>query len=161
MGSEPTEASVICAATLRDVAAILEIQRLAGRTASSAASLRATIADPDRLIVVATLGGHTVGWAKTHHWDHPDGLAPAGHYLGGVTVAPESRRRGVGAALTDARMSWIRQRADEAWYVVNSANLASIALHRRWGFEEVARGRRFHTTDFPDDIGVLLRATSA
>ncbi|MGR0161320.1 hypothetical protein [Paenarthrobacter nitroguajacolicus] len=42
-----------------------------------------------------------VGWAKTHLWDFPDGPALAGHYLAGVTVLPDFRRRSL--AVSGAR----------------------------------------------------------
>ncbi|WP_298461300.1 GNAT family N-acetyltransferase [uncultured Cellulomonas sp.] len=121
-------------------------------------SLAAAVVDPERLVVVATSGEELVGWAKTHYWDWSDGPAGAGHYLGGVTVDTPWRRRGVAAALTEARMEWIGERADAAWYVVNGRNLASVALHRAWGFEEVARASRFHTVEFTGGVGILFRA---
>ncbi|MET4621198.1 GNAT superfamily N-acetyltransferase [Arthrobacter sp. 2762] len=73
-----------------------------------------------------------MGWAKTHYRDHSDGPARAGCYLGGITVARLFRRHGVAAALTEARLLWIWERADSAWYVVNSRNQASLALHQPW-----------------------------
>ena len=68
--------------------------------------MAAAMADPNRHVVVATVEGAVIGWGKTHYWDHDDGPALSGHYLGGVTVLPAWRRRGVGAALTDARLRW-------------------------------------------------------
>lgn len=152
-------------ATKLDIPGILDVNNQAGRPANTAESLGLTITDPDRLVVVATIrDGHAAGlagWAKTHYWDHPDGAAPAGHYLGGVTVLPEDRRRGVATALTDARLDWIWKRSATAWYVVNADNLSSIALHRRWGFSEVARSTRFHTTNFTGGVGLLMKAERA
>jgi hypothetical protein len=45
-----------------------------------------------------------------------------------------------------------------AWFVVNARNRASIALHERWHFDEVARGGRFPSTTFTGGVGILLRA---
>ncbi len=103
-------------------------------------------------------GSAVVGWAKTHYWDYADGLALAGQYLGGVTVRPDFRRRGLAAQLTAVRLGWIWEHAEEAWYVVNARNEASLALHRKWGFREVARGAGFHTVTFDGGEGVLLMA---
>jgi len=100
-----------------------------------------------------------VGWAKTHYWNYSDGPAPAGYYLGGITVARPFRRQGVAAALTEARLLWIWERADTAWYVVNSRNQASLTLHQHWGFEEVARGPGFHTVMFDGGEGLLLKVS--
>lgn len=115
--------------------------------------------DPDRHIVVAVAEGSVIGWAKTHLWDHSNGAAPSGHYLGGVTVLPRWRRQGIAVALTEVRLEWISERAENAWYVVNARNEASIQLHRRWNFAEVARGLKFHTTTFEGGVGVLMWAS--
>jgi ribosomal protein S18 acetylase RimI-like enzyme len=125
--------------------------------------LAAAIDDDARLVVVAraraTAGvGGFLGWGKTHFQDHDDGAAPKGHYLGGLTVRPDCRRSGIETALTQARLDWIWRRAPEAWYVVNAANLASIELHRPWGFVEVASASSFHTTTFDGVVGILMRA---
>jgi aminoglycoside 6'-N-acetyltransferase I len=148
-------------ATTRDIAGIQRVQKLAGLKTSGPEVIRAAVADDNRIILVALLDGRIAGWAKTHHWDYADGLASAGHYLGGISVEPGARRRGIGVALTAARLDWIFDRTDEAWYVANSTNVASIALHTRWGFEEIARGRRFHTSRFDASGGVLFRAYSS
>ncbi|WP_287929785.1 N-acetyltransferase [Arthrobacter sp.] len=148
-------------ATDLDIPGILDINARAGRPANTAGSLALAIEDPGRLVVVANASGGMAGWAKTHYWDHPDAAAPSGHYLGGVTVLPEDRRRGVATALTDARLDWIWQRSDAAWYVVNVDNLPSIALHRRWGFSEAARAPQFHTTQFTGGVGLLMKAERA
>jgi ribosomal protein S18 acetylase RimI-like enzyme len=112
------------------------------------------------LVVVAEVGGDVVGWAKTHLYPVPDGAAPAGHYLGGVTVRPDARRRGVGRALTDARMAWVGLRAARVHYLVNAQNQVSIAMHERWGFREIARGPAFHHVTFAGGVGLVLRAAT-
>ncbi|MFJ6535767.1 GNAT family N-acetyltransferase [Paenarthrobacter sp. NPDC091711] len=162
---------VIRPAIESDVPGIVALDLSAGSSSTAnadafASNISAAISDSARLVLVAetqagvtTEGGSgVVGWAKTHHWDFPDGPAPGGHYLGGVTVLPEFRRRGVATKLTEARLRWIWERADRAWYVVNARNQASLALHSKWGFREVARGPRFHTVKFDGGEGVLLSA---
>ncbi|MGO4584884.1 N-acetyltransferase family protein [Arthrobacter sp. 2RAF6] len=150
-------------AKVSDIAHIFDIQAQAGRSLPDATTLTPAIDDDARLVVVAfargTSGvGDVVGWGKTHYWDHPDGPASEGRYLGGVAVRPDYRRSGVGTALTQARLDWIWRRTSEAWYVVNASNLVSIELHRRWGFVEVARASGSHTTTFDDGVGILMRA---
>ena len=155
----------------RDVPGIVTVESAAGRLPASGAvdfseRIRAAVADPGRLVLVAEgLGGPAVGdccgvvgWAKTHYYDVGDGPAPAGHYLGGITVAADYRRRGVATAMTTSRLEWIWERADAAWYVVNARNSTSLALHQQWGFREVARGAAFHTVTFDGGEGVLLTA---
>jgi aminoglycoside 6'-N-acetyltransferase I len=162
---------VIRPADPTDVPGILAADLESGRSAPADArrftiGIGAAIADPARLVVVAEAqdalnadgGSGVVGWAKTHYWDYADGLALPGHYLGGVTVLPDSRRQGIATALSCARLQWIWERADRAWYVVNARNEASLALHRKWGFREVARAPAFHSVTFDGGEGVLLRA---
>ncbi|ALE07772.1 GCN5 family acetyltransferase [Arthrobacter sp. ERGS1:01] len=138
---------------------MLDVQKASGRAVPAGEALARTVHDDARLVVVAETDGGVVGWGKTHFWPESDGTAPSGHYLGGVTVDPMWRRRGIGAALTQARLEWIWQRAADAWYVVNVANRASIVLHSRWGFVETARAPRFHTTEFTGGVGLLMRAS--
>lgn len=157
------ESVLVRQASPADIPAIHRIQLESALPSSGHARLEAAMEDPDRLVLVATLqvdgvDGRIAGWAKTHFWHEGDGPAPAGHYLGGVAVAPTSRGRGVGRTLTQARLEWIWPRSAEAWYVTNARNTASIALHRRYGFEEVARAARFHTTTFEGGAGILWRA---
>ncbi len=146
-----------------DIASILDVEAQAGRPLPDPIRLAAAIDDDARLVLVACARGTSdvggfLGWGKTHFWGFADGTAPTGQYLGGVTVRPDCRRSGIGTALTQARLDWIWRRASEAWYVVNASNLASIELHRRWGFAEVARAPRFHTTTFDGGVGILMRA---
>ncbi|MGM7775762.1 GNAT family N-acetyltransferase [Arthrobacter sp. KNU-44] len=100
----------------------------------------------DRVVLVAVTHGKVIGVAKTHFHPNPDGGSPAGHYLGGVVVAPGFRRRGVGSALTVARLEWIWSRASIAHYFANEHNTASIRMHDALGFRLVAR--------FPEIRGV-------
>lgn len=165
-GGLPPATVTLRPATKGDVEAILRLEVAAERSAVSlgtAEGYRRAIADPDRCILVAecaeTPAGRTiVGWAKTHrHLDAVD-PAPAGHYLAGITVHPAWRRRGVGTGLTDARLQWLAARVDEAFYVVNAVNRASIDLHARWGFTEVLRAPRLMSLTFTGGVGLLMRA---
>ena len=153
---------VVRPAVLADVEPMEALQRRAGRPTHPDAYRRA-VPDPDRCVLVAECSSQEeetviVGWAQTYRHATVVDPAPAGHYLGGVTVDPSWRRRGVALALTEARMQWIARRADEAFYVVNPGNLASIDLHRRWPFEEVLRAPRLTGMDFTGGFGILMRA---
>lgn len=155
---EPAGALEIRPAVDGDIVQMLETQAKADRALPGVDSLASAILDEARVVVVASVDRNIVGWGKTHFWAYADGQAPLGHYLGGVTVIPKLRRRGVATALTQARLDWIWERADSAWYVVNPSNRALIDLHRRWGFTEVARAAKFHTTNFTGGVGLLLLA---
>lgn len=93
----------------------------------------------ERIVLVAAIQDEIVGVAKTHFHGEPDGKAPAGHYLGGVVVPPNSRRRGIGTALTRARVEWIWSRSSSVYYFANEHNTASIRMHEALGFQSVGR----------------------
>ena len=90
--------------------------------------------------------------------DAPADTGPLGYYLTGVFVAPDRRHGGIGTALTQARLDWIGERADAAWFFANARNAASIELHRRFGFEEVSRRFSFPGLTFDGGEGILFRA---
>ncbi|WP_404433403.1 GNAT family N-acetyltransferase [Microbacterium lacus] len=138
-----------------DAPRVNEIQVAAGRTE---VNLERLIADADRHLLVAECDGRVLGWAAIHYLSRSDGLAGRGHYLAGVTVDPPERRRGVGLALTRARLDWIWERADIAWYFVNAQNTVSIALHENLGFELVGTSAGVHGADFSGGLGLIFRA---
>jgi len=122
---------------------------------------RALARDGDSLLLVAERDGVVVAYGRAGRFeppaDAPANHAPAGFYLTGVVVEPGSRRRGVGLALTEARLAWIRERADTAWYFANPRNRATIDLHTRLGFVEVTRDFWFPAVTFQGGTGVLFR----
>lgn len=110
----------------------------------------------NRLVLVAVINSDVVGAAKTHHHSDPDGIAPAGHYLGGVVVAPGFRRLGVGLVLTRTRVNWIWRRALNAYYFANEHNTASIRMHETLGFRPVARSLEIHGVTADDGHSELV-----
>ncbi|WP_051389055.1 GNAT family N-acetyltransferase [Arthrobacter sp. 35W] len=135
------------------------------RTAMEQALLR-----PRSAVFVACADAVPVAYAKAS-WlaKVDDGVSPEGFYLAGCTVLPAHRRMSLGRALTAHRLEWIAAQSDgrpggpgtavDAWYFVNAANQASLALHAEFGFVEVARGPRFHGVEFTGGEGVLLRSS--
>ncbi len=67
-----------------------------------------------------------------------DNCVPPGWYLMGLCVAPAHRRQGLGRQITDARLSALQTTTQQVYYFVNSLNQASIALHQKLGFKEIA-----------------------
>lgn len=95
------------------------------------------LADPERLFLVAEVAGDVVGFGQARVTQNPDnhpGLPPAGWYLSGVTVAPAWRRRGIGEALTRARLQVLATQASRVHYLADPENIATIALHAKLGF---------------------------
>jgi ribosomal protein S18 acetylase RimI-like enzyme len=125
------------------------------------ASLLRDVEDLSCHLVVAAIPGGIAGYGRVRHFEPsteaPTDTAPGGYYLAGVFVATEQRGRGIGAALTSARLVWIRERAGEAWFFANARNATSIGLHRRFGFEEVTRRFSFPGLTFEGGEGILFR----
>jgi ribosomal protein S18 acetylase RimI-like enzyme len=119
------------------------------------------VENPEHHLVVAESNATIVGYGRARLFEPgaeaPPDTAPAGYYLTGVFVAPEHRRRGIGLALTKARLDWIGRRASEAWFFAHAGNVASIDLHRLLGFEEVSRRFSFPGLAFEGGEGVLFR----
>ena len=96
-------------------------------------------ASEHRCVLVALVEGVVVAAAKTHLQTEPAGAAPAGHFLGGVSVHPDHRRRGIGSALTRARIDWVWERSDVVYYFTDDDNAASMRMHAAYGFQGIAR----------------------
>jgi ribosomal protein S18 acetylase RimI-like enzyme len=116
----------------------------------------------EHLLVVGETAGAIVGYGRARLFepapDSPADTAPCGYYLTGVFVVPGERGAGLGTALTRARLDWIGELANEAWYFANARNTASIELHRRLGFEEISRRFSFPGLTFDGGEGILFRA---
>ena len=114
------------------------------------------------LLLIAEMGSEVVGFGKCHYLPasrrDPADPAPEGWYLAGLIVDSRFRRRGIGRALTKARLRWVAERAMHVYYVSNARNVASVALHAAFGFTEVARGPSFVGITFEGGVGLLCRA---
>ncbi len=122
--------------------------------------------DPTRnLLLAALVDDRVVGYGKADVFvppdDAPPNCAPRGWYLTGVTIEPPMRRRGIGLALTRARLERVARRSVHAHYFANAMNRASIDLHARLGFEEVTRDFWYPRTSFTGGAGILFRAALA
>jgi ribosomal protein S18 acetylase RimI-like enzyme len=115
---------------------------------------------PDDALIAAELGGRIAGVARVSYFepaeDAPANAAPSGYYLLGVNVDPRHRRRGVGKALTAARLGWIEKRAPVAWFFTGASNEASIRLHETFGFRRNTSDFWFPTVDFGASGGILF-----
>lgn len=143
--------------------AVLRASHSGGRVAEVEGRLRHELSRADRWLLVATGVAAIAGYGRVseHRPAQPGPTdAPPGYYLGGVVVDPRYRRRGVGLALTRARMDLAFTMADEVWYFTNARNTASIAMHARLGFTEVTRDFTFPGVSFPGAQGILFRASA-
>jgi ribosomal protein S18 acetylase RimI-like enzyme len=112
------------------------------------------------VILVADLQGTIAGYGKAGYFtppaNAPANVAPAGFYLTGVVVDPALRRRGLGHALTRARLDWIRARSPRAYYFANERNRVTIELHRELGFLELTRDFSHPQVRFEGGAGILF-----
>jgi len=89
-------------------------------------SLRAFLADPRHLMLLAVAGGVVIGKASGTELFHPD--KPAQLFINEVDVTPEWRRRGVGRALVSALVARARARGcSYAWLGTGRDNAAGNA----------------------------------
>jgi len=115
---------------------------------------------PGSALLVAELGSKVVGFGRVAYFepavDAPANAAPAGWYLLGVNVEPSYRRRGIGRALTVARLKIIEAQAPVAWFFTEATNQASIRLHTDLGFRENTSDFWFPTATFGRAGGILF-----
>jgi ribosomal protein S18 acetylase RimI-like enzyme len=154
---------VIREARLADCPGIAQIshERDGAEIASARGRCDRDLRDPDRLLLVADVGGELAGFARAGRWEpaseSAENATPAGWYLLGVVVRDRWRRRGIGLELTRQRLAWIGDRASGAYYFANARNEASIDLHRKLGFVEVTRDFTFPGASFEGGMGILFR----
>lgn len=158
-GSGAPIRAVMRPATHGDLDGLASIQLTAvTRTRADWATVIDKSLSEDRLLLVAEVDGRIVAFAQSHFLEeHAVDHGPAGYYLTGVTVVPACRRAGLGREMTVARLDWINDRADEAWYFASLENRASIRLHSEFGFDEVRRAPVLHGVSFAAGEGALFR----
>lgn len=107
-------------------------------------ALRERVPAGDLFLLVAERAGALVGFARASRVLRPTPSVPSdvpsGWYLLGIHVDAPHRRRGLGAALTERRLSWLEPRTDTVYLTVMADNVASLRLHAGHGFVEIARG---------------------
>jgi aminoglycoside 6'-N-acetyltransferase I len=140
-------------ATMDDLGQVAAVCDASGRMRWTSEMIAPT---SGRVVLVAVTQDEVVGVAKTHLHPDPEGTAPAGHYLGGVEVVPRFRRRGLGSALTRARLEWIWSRDSTAYYFTNEHNTASIRMHEALNFRPVARFSEIHGVTADDGRSELI-----
>jgi ribosomal protein S18 acetylase RimI-like enzyme len=127
------------------------------------AKLERVRVDEDAALFVAIADAKVVAYGKLewHDFTGDPGCrnVEPGWHLAGIVVDPAQRERGIGSALTRARIEWLRARDPSAslWYCTNARNVASLALHRSFGFEEVTRDFAMPRLTFDGGEGVLCR----
>lgn len=112
--------------------------------------------DSDSLkLFVAHYEGEIIGFSRLDWLEAYDG--PAGWYLIGLVVSKDFRGRGVGLALTRARIQSVSG-GEKIYYFANAKNRVSIALHEQLGFEKIKDLPRFDKVEFEGGRGCLFCA---
>jgi ribosomal protein S18 acetylase RimI-like enzyme len=103
------------------------------------ARVRADLNDPSKAIFLALGDARPLGYALVGPCDlpHPD-VAPQDGELKRLYLRGEAQNGGLGAALFDAAMRWLReQRRRTVWIGVWSENHGAQRFYARRGFKEV------------------------
>ena len=149
-------------ATCDDLAAVagLIAQRERNDPASHLQYLTVQIGEgPDSCqIFIVRLEQELVAYARISRHHYPD--LPVGWYLTGLVIAADQQRRGIGRAITEHRLHWLRSRSDfdqidHLYYFASSRNDASRDLHARLGFTEIKRNISVPGCTFEDGVGIL------
>lgn len=94
--------------------------------------LRAFLASPDNVLVVARIEGQVVGMASGLAYVHPD--KPLSLFINEVGVSTRFQGRGIGRMLLDRILIWGRERGCvEAWVATEVGNEAARRLYESAG----------------------------
>jgi ribosomal-protein-alanine N-acetyltransferase len=131
-----------------DMALVMSIENSSYSMPWSEATFRGLLRRTDADLVVAEASGGLIGYAAA--WFVLD----QGE-LGNVAVAPEWRRRGIGARLLETVLERAVQRgARELFLEVRPSNAVAQRLYLRYGFREVGRRRNYYAEP-PEDALVM------
>jgi ribosomal protein S18 acetylase RimI-like enzyme len=99
------------------------------------ASFEALIDDPDRLGLLAEVGGDLAGGLMGSYPELTPYVRAREARLNSLWVLPDHRGSGVGGLLVDAFLEWARERgAPYAVVTAFAANPAAIKIYERYGF---------------------------
>ena len=115
--------------------------------------------EAEREIWIAERAREVVAFGTAATWEPPQIDAhspPPGWYLTGVVVREPYRRQGIALELTQIRLKRLESRTPTVHYVASALNQASIDLHAKLGFVEVARDIRAEGLTFTGGVGLLF-----
>jgi ribosomal protein S18 acetylase RimI-like enzyme len=94
--------------------------------------LRAYLADPDNVLVVAVVEGRVVGMATGVAYVHPD--KPLALFINEVGVSSRFHRLGIGRMLVQRILAWGGEHGcTEAWVATEVSNAAACRLYESAG----------------------------
>lgn len=97
--------------------------------------------DQRRIAFVGTVGRKAIGWVRF------DPLEDRNEFLVSISVAPESRLKGMGSQLLGQALQQLRLSCDEpvVYAKVKDSNLASLKLFEKHGFKKSEQAGALHT----------------
>ncbi len=118
--------------------------------------------DPFYWLYVSILDGKVVALCR---FFHSTGIpsekkkypSPEGWYGMGTLVAKGYRRQGIARFIFGERIKILKGlKADRLFSIVDRNNLASMRMHQKFGFREIALGKGFLHLSFEETEGVLF-----
>ena len=119
--------------------------------------------DPQYWLYVADLDGQVVGLCRYFHSDRlPDEKivypAPTGWYGMGILVDSAFRRQSIARFMFQNRLNCLSKLGAHTLYsIVDCENLASIKMHRQFGYEEIQKELGFLHIKLESGEGILYR----
>lgn len=97
--------------------------------------------DQRRIAFVGTVGGKAIGWVRF------DPLKGRNEFLVSISVAPESRSKGMGSQLLGQALRQLRVLCGEpvVYAKVKDSNVASLKVFERHGFKKSEEAGVLHT----------------
>ncbi|MGH7466893.1 MAG: ribosomal protein S18-alanine N-acetyltransferase [Longimicrobiales bacterium] len=131
---------------MADLPRVMEIELLCFTMPWSEATFRGLLRRTDADLFVAEEGavvvGYSVFWCVLDQGE-----------LGNVSVAPESRRRGIGNGLVRVVLAHARERGvREVFLEVRVSNLGAQRLYEQYGFQQIGRRRNYYTEPIEDAL---------
>lgn len=142
--AEPLPEPRIRAMTEGDLERVETIERVSFTAPWSRRSFENLLRRDDTSLWAAVAGGAVVGYAVVWY-------VAVEAELGNLAVAPEWRRRGLGAGLLEFAVERARERGVERIYLeVRVSNAAARALYEKHGFAQVGVRRRYYRSPVED-----------
>lgn len=113
-------------------------------------ALKEELENPQAVFLVAEENEQVLGYVGMH-------VVCGEGYMDNLAVFPHARRKGVGKALVEALIVWLKR--NEGLFLtleVRPSNQAAISLYRSLGFAEAGRRPRFYQEPVEDALLMTL-----
>jgi len=151
MVGEAVRDLVIAEMTADDLPAVMEIERSSFSTTWSETSFFNEIKNPKSIATVARMEGRIVGYICASR------IIDEGHILT-YAVQPDSRRRGVGAALAGDMIGRLKEEACRFIFLeVRDSNKEAKKMYEKFGFAFLGVRKNYYNSPVEDAVVMVLR----